>query len=126
MFNQAMTPPILFPRRKRFDQLFEFSTTRQDLRPAHIKLEGKNFGPYCRVRLPKTYKTLWVRPRADVLKVLGGRMVSIDNDEITFEVVYQKDGSALVTAQYNKILGSHWLAYVDGKSVPLRRELRPK
>ena len=36
----------------------------------------------------------------------------------SFTVVVRDDGTALVTAEYERIIGSHWLALVDAASVP--------
>jgi hypothetical protein len=36
----------------------------------------------------------------------------------TYDKAPRGDGTALITAEYSRILGSHWLALVDASTVP--------
>jgi hypothetical protein len=58
------------------------------------------------------YRFFAVHPRRNVREVLDS-MLTISGDTIGFQLIERTDGTALVTAYYNQILGSRWLAIVD-------------
>lgn len=58
------------------------------------------------------YRFFEARPRRRVRETLE-TMLTISGDTIGFKLIERTDGTALVTAYYNQIIGSRWLAIVD-------------
>jgi hypothetical protein len=58
------------------------------------------------------------RPTQQVIDYICDAMLKIDYDTIRFEIVVRDDGSALVSANYDHILGSLWLAFIDVDELP--------
>jgi len=49
-------------------------------------------------------------------------MLPVDYDSIYFTINARDDVTALVTAQYNQIIGSRWLALIDANSINVPSE----
>lgn len=85
-------------------------------------LTGKEFdwriGPYCILRRNGRCYSLHVDLADCVLSRVRESMLPIENDTIYFEVVEHNNGWALVVANYNVIIGSHYLGYVRTDTVP--------
>ena len=58
------------------------------------------------------------QPTDKTLQYVRANMLPVDYDSIYFEVINREDGTSLVTAKYNQILGSRWLAFVDTETIP--------
>ena len=55
------------------------------------------------------YRFFEVEPAPWLVEWIGKNMLPVNNDTICFGATERKDGSVLVTARYNLILGSRWL-----------------
>ena len=53
-----------------------------------------------------------------VLDFIEQRMIRVDYDSISFNIVTWDDGRALVVAQYSQIIGSHYVAIIDASTIP--------
>lgn len=136
---------VIFPRMKRFDQVFEawgaYTADKavQDSfqRPQVYLGKGKGqlgwsdgvdghlkIGPYCHVsgcgKLPSVLPSLNVMPTAKVGKALNEHMTYLGGDEIYFEIVVHEDGTALVIAKHNLIIGQRRIAWIDAKTIPIK------
>jgi hypothetical protein len=59
-----------------------------------------------------------VQARPVVLDFARTEILHTSNDQASFEVIVWDDGRALVTLQYSQIIGSHYLAIIDAKTIP--------
>lgn len=125
---------LQFPNVKSFADLFETATRYDHSKPLDGRLEWPlvgNTGPivgrntagnvitsYCCVQSTPHRESMHVRPRSEVIEFIRQRMIQIDYDHIYFNVIMRSDGTALITASYNQILGSYWLALVPASTVP--------
>ncbi len=73
---------------------------------------------FCSVSGVKGHLWFDVRPRKAVIDAIGSRMMLCDRYRINFEVVVRNDDTALVTAKYNLISGSRWLALIHSDTIP--------
>ena len=78
---------------------------RDDDRPMQVS-------SYCAMYGTPLQDSLRVVPNQDVLDLLRKNLVLLENDTIWFQVVDRKDG-VLITAKYNNIIGSRWLALLE-------------
>lgn len=62
--------------------------------------------------------SLHVTPTAEIISWIRSNMLPIDYDHIYFQITIRDANQALVSAQYNTIIGSRWLALVDPWTVP--------
>lgn len=122
---------LAFPMAKRFEDIFEQWTPDQANKPhPWIWQDGgqKGFGgpwsgattrvgPYCTVGGDTPRRSLWVRLRPEVFEWVRANMLCLGG-AINFNVVVRQDGRALVVVQYDQIIGSRWLAEIDGASIP--------
>jgi hypothetical protein len=127
---------IAFPEIKNFSELFEAVETDKANAPEPVRFQtadwqffGKmphdkapkktvEIGPYCSVS--PSHRSLYVHPVKAVRDYLEQNWVGDSNG--SFKVIVRTDGTALVTAEYSRILGSHWLALVDVATVPVPKE----
>ncbi len=78
---------------------------------------------FCSVSGAKVDRTcLDVKPRKAVIYAIGESMIMSDGYTFHFEVVARGDGTALVLAKYDQIIGSRWLAIVHAETVPGHRK----
>lgn len=54
-------------------------------------------------------KSFLVQPSAEVVKVVTNALKIVFDENIYFTIVIRDNGTALITAQYNLIIGSRWL-----------------
>lgn len=52
---------------------------------------------------------------------ISENMLNISHDNIYFEAILRNDGSCLLVAQHNQIIGSRYLAYLDPETLPRGR-----
>lgn len=116
--------PLAFPEVKSFDELFvDYAPWNSTLsrRPTPQAIEGikaskhGQIGPYLSMR---DGHSLAVRPSPAVVQYVKDNMLPIVEDHIYFEVIDRGEGESLVTASYNKIIGSRWLALIKTSTVP--------
>jgi hypothetical protein len=129
--------PILFKHYRTFSDLFETATVVEDLWyykstdvhtwPLDEHLPGgrvrkgagqATLNSFCSVRGAHNTVFLDVRPRKAVVDMIGERMMLSDQYRINFGIVCREGGSALVTAHYNLISGSRWLALIHADTIP--------
>lgn len=114
---------VLFPLARRFGELFRFA------RPASMEPGSwrarvvHRFGEAAQVLSHLSLsghgverRTLDVQPFPGVLTAIEKSMISSDY-RIDFEAVVRDNGTALVLARYDRILGSRWIAVVDAATV---------
>lgn len=134
---EALGHSVLFPSYRAFSDLFESATVVTDfssykssdvktwkvdefLRGGRVR-EGigrAKLSSYCAVRGSKDHVGLDVRPSQAVIDMIGEKMMLGDQYVINFEIIVRKGGTALVTAHYNMISGSRWLAIVHADTIP--------
>lgn len=133
--------PILFKTYRTFSTLFESSTPVEDysrdaptvvhtwkvdeLLPSGKVRRGAGraeLSSFCTVSDGGNRYSLNVVPRKAVIDMIGENMMLGDQYRIAFEVIVRVGGSALVTAHYNLISGSRWLAIVHSDTVPGARK----
>lgn len=77
-------------------------------------------GPYCSVQARTASWALDVVPRPAVLEAVAPRLVTPD-DRLSWEIIeHSATGRALVLLQHGRIIGSHWVAYIDPATIPGR------
>lgn len=84
---------------------------------ANHHTSGNVITNYCMVS-GKEYRSFHVRPKQEVIEYVRNNMIPVYYDHIYFQVVVRNDNTALITASYNQIIGSRWLALVDADTVP--------
>lgn len=113
---------VLFPLARRFDELFSSAVPAsmepgsRRARVVHRFGEAAQVLSHCSVTEPENRRTLDVQPMPGVLIAIEKSMISSDY-RIDFEVVFRDNGTALVLARYDRILGSRWIAIVDASTV---------
>lgn len=91
-------------------------------------------GPFCALRMREWTGALWVRPTADVGALLEEVVLLVTDDVLSFDVIEWEPAAALVvaaalggepgergalvTVSHSRIIGSHWLAFIDASTVP--------
>jgi hypothetical protein len=70
-----------------------------------------------------SYHPLAVTPNKALIDLICANMLAIEYDSLYFKAVFQTDGTALLIVQHNQIIGSRWLSYIDGKTVPTDAEV---
>lgn len=110
-----MDKPLMFPRngpQPELTALFtEFSWVGTSVaREKHRYEDGKvlNLGGHTTHAGP--FRCFTCVPTQAVLDYIGEKMIAIDNDLLYFSICCREDGTALVSVQYNQIIGSRWLA----------------
>ncbi len=83
---------------------------------------GNEIGPFCTIDLsqlggPK-HRAIVAAPTDATLHALRSRLVT-DDDQLHFKVIgHEQTGRVLVIASHGKIIGDHWLAYVEADTLP--------
>lgn len=128
--------PLAFPNVKRFAELFDqvevVPLHKTTLRPLTLRRPdwrafGKKtsrrtplvdvpIGPYCGIHGRDGFAHIYVHPAPAVAAFLEENWMGDSTG--CFRVTVRDDGTALVTAEYDRIIGSHWLALVDASTVP--------
>jgi hypothetical protein len=67
----------------------------------------------------KYFHSLSVQSTDIVIEYIKNNMLCIPDDSIYFRINIWNSKQSLVTAQYNLIIGSKWLAVIDTKSIPI-------
>lgn len=116
-------PPILMPDAKVWSDVFaSFTEGKGGTQNAHKQGLNTPIGPHIGISDPDGYRYGKAEAVEEVYDIVNGRMVVVPYDTIGFKVTVRDDGSALVTAEYSQILGSHWLAEIDAATIPVRNE----
>ena len=105
--------PVAFPEIRTFAELFPVLTDEKQSHP-FCKSEVSNW-----IHISGVYgydSTRAVLPQW-LIDWIQNNMLAVDHDSIYFNVIVRDDQHALVTAQYNQIIGSRWLALIDANSV---------
>jgi protein-L-isoaspartate O-methyltransferase len=90
--------------------------------PAGRLLAGNEVGPYCTLDLSQlggpAHRAIAAIPTKATLTVLRSRIVTRD-DHLHFKAIgHEQTGRVLVIASHGKIIGEHWLAYVEADTLP--------
>jgi protein-L-isoaspartate O-methyltransferase len=85
-------------------------------------LAGNTLGPYCTIDLSQlggaAHRAIAARATDETLRALRPRVV-IEGDQLHFMVIgHEQTGRVLVVASHGRIIGDHWLAYVDADTLP--------
>lgn len=129
--------PIHFPHFRHFSDLFESATVVEDLSghrstDVHVWKVGEllkggkvrkgtgraSLSSFCSVSGVGEHACLDVRPRQAVTDMIGEKMMLGDQYVINLEIIVREGGTALVTAHYNLISGSRWLAIIHADTIP--------
>lgn len=138
--GRAMTGwPLYFSQLKSFDQLFTDAEKRQDISPnsrEHFRGSRHSVKKSKRgevVHVKEYLMPIWVKDqntgklsfgkaylRPFLTNYVDQSMLSIvGDDHLRVEIIKYKDSQkALVTIQYDKIIGSRWIAYIDQSTIP--------
>ena len=106
--------PVAFPYIRTFAELFPVLTDR---RQAHAFGNSSEISNWVQIREPAKYSHTRAMLPQWLIDWLQENMLAVDHDSIYFQVIVRDDQHALVTAQYNQIIGSRWLALIDTNSV---------
>jgi hypothetical protein len=118
---------IVFTAYRTLSDLFETSVQIEDLSGYKSTVVHKwpldtgwaELSSFCTISGADVLRScLDVRPRKAVIDAIGERMIMSDGYSFHFEVVARGDGTALVLAKYNQIIGSRWLAIIHAETVP--------
>jgi hypothetical protein len=112
---------IQFPTVKTIRELFEVlpkTSTLTGIRMNRPSPGNMIIGTYCGVRGLGNIYSLKVRPTQMVLDFINADMISVEYDELSFEIVMRTGGEALVVVSHSKIIGSRWLALIPHSEVP--------
>lgn len=102
-----------------FDEVFQSFTFDTN---AKLPQVASNVGTFCTVSVPGQRFSLRVIPSDAIKTTVTESMLKLDNDTIYFKIIGYDDGTALVTADYNIILGDRWLAVIDASTIPSQEE----
>jgi hypothetical protein len=125
-----MGKTVLFPEKRRFTELFSSGRVITNLAVYHshevFSWELDEGGEvhiisYCGVDSPTVRITLDVQPREEIAEAIHSNMIMSRGYRISFEI-NAREGTALVSAKYDRILGSRWLAFIDSSTIPGLRE----
>jgi hypothetical protein len=109
--------PVLLPEALEFSELFDVIGEEEWSVPLNPG-EKDTALIYHWCRLPE-YKSVHVRPKDEVIDTLRQTLIDTgERDRIHFECIAHDNGYALITAQYNLIIGSRYLAYIKVDSLP--------
>jgi hypothetical protein len=100
--------PVILTEARELLELFD------EMRPIEDLLDQKREpGEYlCSAREAEGY---WnVRPSAALRRIIDGMMKDVG---LHFEIVIRDSDTALITATYDQILGSRWIAIIDAAKV---------
>jgi hypothetical protein len=111
---------IAFKEATSFADIFETAVpyVKGSANDQRRSIKGKTVSSYCTVSGGEQYRSFSVKPQQRVMDYIGENMLDIAYDSIYFTVTIRDDGSALLAAQYNQIIGSRWLAIVDASTIP--------
>lgn len=110
---------LLLPEVVDFDELFKVTGEKQRWPFNATRKNTSKISSWLRFRHGKNIE---VKPSVEVLRAVRDNMLDLEErDEIYFEVIEHENGWALVIAQYNLIIGSHWIAYIDASTLPEER-----
>jgi len=98
-----------------FDGVFSTFSFDDKAKPSPV---AENIGAFCSVKMAGSRFSMWVRPSDFIASFIIESMLMITGDNIWFEIIGYEDGTALVVANYNVILGSRWLAVIDAATIP--------
>lgn len=126
---EAMGKKILFPDRHLFNELFldaiiipDFSLGKYTSNKVHSwPLDSNGFAhlsSFCPVRANKGGSPLDVTPKVEVIKAIENNMLLSNDYTINFSIIVRDNGTSLLIAQYDKILGDRWLAILATRSIP--------
>lgn len=106
---------LAFPQKTRLAELFSAVHTGEPF-PDKCQFPGKRkpgivIQGWCSVRGKPP--SLAVDCMPDVEAWIYQNMLQIDYDKIYFTITVRDNGTALVCAQYNQIIGDRWLALID-------------
>ena len=71
---------------------------------------------YCSVSAPGR-TSAWVRPTAQAVAYVEKNMIALVGGSVHYKLIVRDDDSCLVTAEYDHIIGSRWLALVPATEV---------
>jgi hypothetical protein len=104
--GRTSIPPLVLERE-------DWRLRRKQKKPSKVKVQ---VGPYCSIHRGGLYRHVYVHPCDPVAAYL--RRNWLGDSPGSYQVTVRNDGTALITAEYSRIIGSHWLALVDAASVP--------
>lgn len=86
----------------------------------HQRPTGNYISSFVSISGTRGHDALKADPRPEVLDYVRANMIQVDYDTIYFQIIVQNGDpeTALVTAQYNQIIGSRWLAYIKTRTIP--------
>ena len=103
--------PLAFPEINDFSELFGNLEDKQNYEFADKSVISNWL-------LFRDHHSEYRQPSETMLAYVRDNMLPVDYDSIYFTVTDRGDGTTLICAQYNQILGSRWLAFVDTDTVP--------
>lgn len=113
-----MKQDVRFPEAKSFDELFtdyidrgKSDALNRRERDYHTRYPISFSGP-------DSFEYGSVELKPELKDYVENHMLDIRNLGCFFKVIIRADGSVLVVASYDQIIGSHWLAYIDKSTLP--------
>ena len=117
------TKPLAFPRRKKLGGFFlpdTFSLVFPNTKQETLKVDGSDGPLFIQTGgsiTGKTFRSFRAIPNDKVVNWIAMNMLSIDYDTIYFEIVERADGTALILAKYNRIIGSRYLGLIPSSEL---------
>lgn len=115
---------LLFPDAAKFEDLFRSVYLNREEAPTNLTIEkdGSNYptgiNSWCHRHLRNGhYVSTYLGPQAGVLEAILDSLV-VPDLSLYFTIVDRGDNVSLVTIQYDQIIASRWLAFIDTDSIP--------
>jgi hypothetical protein len=100
---------------KKFRDLFEAIDAKHDRKDDGFR--------YIYTSGATEYRGFAVKPRPELATFIRERMLQILNDSVYFVCTFRDDGTVLISAQYNSIIGSRWLTITTADDIPSKNKV---
>jgi hypothetical protein len=102
---ETLVRDIVFDSINTFDELFKSASKTKAQGLIYCMISGQD----------QAHSSLYVEPNEMLKEFVKTKMLDF---EVYYEIVIYDDGTALVLAKYQSILGSRWLADIKTDSIP--------
>jgi hypothetical protein len=123
LWPEATSFGELFKEARRIDDLSKYKSTEAHVfdvgDPYREGIRGKAaISSFCSVRGRGDRWSYDLKPTEKTVELVRENMLLMPDYRISFEINVYKDGTALVSAQYDQICGSRWFTFIDRSTLP--------
>lgn len=117
MFPQSK--PIHFPAATTLSDLFESFEIRPAAESSKTVFIGDDWllDHGGSIRGVGGFRCFHATPKQEIVEWVKSNMLRVEYDTIYFEITIRSDGTALICAKYNQIIGDRYLAVIDADYV---------